>query len=336
MAMCFKCGVCGDDSFHNIDELLMHKQSHEDNTQFIGTGSGKRGRVRVVSIPGKAENVKRRKKEESEAATDLKCDSCDFVAENVHGLRVHLSSHANQCDKMCPVCNRAFTRRGWLEKHIAREHPSWKEAPTPMGETVEEGVKCGICGQVLLHADALYTHAREFHPDWKPTREVENGETIEEKPKETTEMAQKEGMHTCKYCGDQYDSGAKLGIHVIHEHAEKTKRGKKKDHTCKQCGERFKTPSALGGHVTQHHRNNEAEPVLADTTAAPPKRGVVPSVEWADVLKRMGYGMVSEPVNADPAPMVKVTPPPRCRLKVTVDYEDDGSVVIRVAAEAKQ
>lgn len=119
----------------------------------------------------------------------VNCGLCDFQAEDLYDLEVHLKLHSNQTVYECRYCNSTFSQKGNLITHI-RTHT--KERPFKClfcdfaasqkinlqvhirTHTKEKPFKCSVCDFSTAQKCNLVAHVHRRHSNVEVVKTLEN------------------------------------------------------------------------------------------------------------------------------------------------------------------
>lgn len=170
------------------------------------------------------------------------CIDCGVEFSDLNALAEHeLSSHEEKTNLMCQVCQKGFTRKYHLERHLLL---------TPCSGQPPPAHPCNVCGKVYTRKDNLREHLR-----------VHAGE-VTRKKKFKCEQCPKmfhgasllkihERTHTgekpfkCDFCPKAFPSGGALTKHRRIHTGEKP-------YSCPNCEVRFSLKGTLNRHMRIH------------------------------------------------------------------------------------
>ena len=145
---------------------------------------------------------------------------------------------------ICEICNKNYSSKGTLDRHIKDVHSSNKESCT-----LNNVYQCVKCSRTFSNSGELEKHINELHPP-KPTVKrvckpdnrtvsgyVENNALIK------TVVVEGYEYYRCSICNNAHESESVLVKHYIEMHPEK------KLPTCKTCDRLFSSELTLGVHV---------------------------------------------------------------------------------------
>uniref|UniRef100_A0A671X2C7 C2H2-type domain-containing protein n=1 Tax=Sparus aurata TaxID=8175 RepID=A0A671X2C7_SPAAU len=163
------------------------------------------------------------------------CGVCGQTLDSPDVLLTHLRTHRETSGTCrikpyrCSVCNKRFPRPGALRRH-RKLHG---------GERLHV---CQLCGKKFIESSALKTHSRSHssgvHEDEDSKRLPTETEKIQTVTKVTTPMC-----HSCKVCGESFQSKGRLRKHAKTHSAESS---------CGVCGESLLPSETLMDHLQVH------------------------------------------------------------------------------------
>lgn len=174
------------------------------------------------------------------------CTMCSYKTSRPSALKVHIKlKHSTQCSFTCNLCERSYTRRDDLTRHIKRVHTNTiVTSPKPIRN--EECFLCPHCGQSYsskkMLDSHLFTHSVERpHPcgicdkTFKRIKDMKTHQLIHSDAK----------PFQCSSCGKSFKRSDKLKIHMrVHSELRPYK--------CQECEKTFKYPSVLRTHMHMH------------------------------------------------------------------------------------
>ena len=78
-------------------------------------------------------------------------DGCSYATDRKFNLTVHMRTHVEQKPFKCPICEKEFTQKNNLERHLLTH-----ETDTPRFE-------CEICHKTFAHKESLAVHMNEHN-----------------------------------------------------------------------------------------------------------------------------------------------------------------------------
>lgn len=159
-----KCNQC-DMQFESKKVLVEHKKQHSDSKENKDYKELYRCLQCMQTFVTEEEFVKcvllhngiSESKIKEEESGGFKCAECDQIFKNYRSLISHFKKHSKVKKKKlftCDYCNRGFTQKGPLKRHLALH-------------TKEKPYKCTECPQTYSRHDAWVTHMRK-HSGIKP------------------------------------------------------------------------------------------------------------------------------------------------------------------------
>ncbi|XP_066254708.1 zinc finger protein 596-like isoform X20 [Euwallacea similis] len=152
-----------------------------------------------------------------------------------HQVRAHRVIIDGQLlPNQCPYCNRKYSKRETLEKHIEDSH--LKVGPH------EKKHLCDTCGKGFAQRSKLVIHER-VHTGYKPyaCKYCEKCFTKKDYLVMHERVHSGEKPYSCEYCGKCFSQGAPLRIHVRTHTGEKP-------YECQFCSMKFNSRGALNMH----------------------------------------------------------------------------------------
>lgn len=175
----------------------------------------------------------------------FECDKCDTKFSAKTDLNTHLKSHEKRETVIynCSFCNKQFTRKGSLQKHISTVHTGAIESAS-----IPKCFKCKKCDEAFASAADAEAHITEKH-----FSQFIMADMNIVSDQFTAEEISLSRVYICEYCERCYTIPSSLHEHRQNEHCENS------DYQCNICSSTFKAHKSLLRHKTLHVKDNELE-----------------------------------------------------------------------------
>lgn len=141
------------------------------------------------------------------------CIECQHSFDSKEGLIEHMAIHPLTKPYSCKVCNKDFTRRYHLDRHLMQ---------TGCDGPPRNSYKCQVCEKVFARKDNLRVHLRAHAGQVK-----------------------KKKIFGCTYCGKEFQGHALLAVHMRTHTGERP-------YPCDLCPKRFPSSGAMKKHRRMH------------------------------------------------------------------------------------
>ncbi|XP_064109566.1 PR domain zinc finger protein 10-like [Macrobrachium nipponense] len=210
------------------------------------------------------------------------CSICGKEMPSVDKLKIHMLSHSDRRDFLCPDCGKSFKRKDKMREHSKRMHsaergdrsPKSVKGPPKFVPKVDPTdykqflYKCTICLLGFKRRGMLVNHLAKRHPnvDLKCVPELNQP------------ILKANRCYKCQHCDKRYRSSSKRKLHILKYHpgAELPPRAKptsdndtesssytsSSPHPCKWCYRQYASRARLLRHQRHHHPshfNNEGD-----------------------------------------------------------------------------
>ncbi|KAG7175338.1 PR domain zinc finger protein 10-like [Homarus americanus] len=151
------------------------------------------------------------------------CSICSKEMPSIDKLKIHMLSHSDRRDFLCPDCGKRFKRKDKLREHSKRMHSTEREArtsksvakappkfvpkvdPTDYKQFV---YKCHTCLLGFKRRGMLVNHLAKRHPSVDLTSVPELNQPILKATR----------CYYCQYCEKMYRSSSKRKLHILKYH----------------------------------------------------------------------------------------------------------------------
>jgi len=170
-------------------------------------------------------------KHNSDKATKLFCEICDFTALTKRKLYRHkLVRHSTKSHKQCPFCEYKTIDKRELDNHIDRKHQEQG------GET---NYSCEDCGKYFIYLNSLTTHKRPGH--------------CKSSKNKIAKVKEKKGNLVCNVCGFESSRKDRFEHHMVTKHNADGATAL----FCEICGFSALTKLKLNRHKLENHNSIE-------------------------------------------------------------------------------
>ena len=161
----------------------------------------------------------------------------DYSCDRPSRLKLHEVTHTKVKAFKCTVCDKSFTKKGGLTKHIKSIH------------TKESKYQCQSCDKIFNLRSNLFRHLKTVHDKIKSFVCDQCGKKFGRNGHLTRHMR----IHTndkpykCSFCEKSFTQLYSLKSHQITNHTGQF------PHLCKFCPKGFMVPGKLRKHVEKFH-----------------------------------------------------------------------------------
>uniref|UniRef100_A0A8D8X520 Zinc finger protein 26 n=1 Tax=Cacopsylla melanoneura TaxID=428564 RepID=A0A8D8X520_9HEMI len=166
------------------------------------------------------------------------CSACSKCFGSRRALLDHQYVHTGVKSYPCILCEKIFTYKGGLTRHIKNRHEVKEKKPP---------VHCEMCGKPYADQNSLGKHMKINHLGMKPKCTICN-KTFYEKTGLEIHMNTHSGVKPwcCEICGRNFSTKNYLKVHTRIHTGELP-------YSCQVCQKSFKQKSSLTNHIRVNH-----------------------------------------------------------------------------------
>ncbi|WAR17431.1 ZN260-like protein [Mya arenaria] len=191
------------------------------------------------------------------------CLKCGKVQQSGFALEMHMRTHTGERPYACGKCDRSFTTKGNLRRHVVSVHGDdliTAKHIIFIFFSFSDKTQCPICGRVCQTNGALQIHMR-CHTGEKPHKCNVCGKAFTQKGNLNAHMLLNipfnihdnhnsltiyiSGKFRCSVCGKSCQSSSALEVHMRKHTGEKP-------YTCSTCGRMFSHKNSWQRHQVTH------------------------------------------------------------------------------------
>ncbi|XP_063385399.1 zinc finger protein 501-like [Cydia fagiglandana] len=169
------------------------------------------------------------------------CKVCGRVCASQSALLIHTRVHSGERPYQCPSCDKKYSDRGGLKRHIERNH---------FGKMRERKFMCENCGKAFYTKTDVAVHMRTHTGETPyacticPSKFTQSSAMLRHMKTHSSEKS-----HGCESCGKMFGTKEKLKRHFMSHSNEKL-------YSCSLCNSPFKYKNNLKKHLRLHSEPN--------------------------------------------------------------------------------
>ncbi len=208
---------------------------------------------------------------------NFRCEICQAAFKEAKKLRRHENSVHGNIKAKCLKCDRVYSCRESLQKHLASSHEnaqiyrctkcprqfqSQKSLRDHIGLVHENKMhECNLCNKKYSYKDNLNRHIAMFHHKRRIISCTQCDKTFQDKSslmrhQQRQHMLDQDKKHVCQMCHKEYLTKDSLRYHMQQMHNQQMEKYK-----CSVCGKILSCKNTLQTHIAIKHSNTERQRV---------------------------------------------------------------------------